>query len=96
MRNWPGCARPSTSGSQYMPRDINVIALIKGEEKYIFLYDDAHRRELLHIFSKFAANPQLSFSWYDAAVLSQKVRQEAQRRQLEERLRVNQPAEDWQ
>lgn len=77
-----------------MARDINVLALIKGEEKYIFLYDDAHRRELLQVFSRFASNPELSFSWYDAAVLSQKVRHEAQRRQLEERLRVNQSAEE--
>ncbi len=77
-----------------MARDINVIALIKGEEKYIFLYDDAHRRELLQLFSKYASHPELSFTWYDAAVLSQKVRQEAQRRQLEERLRVNQSAQE--
>jgi hypothetical protein len=77
-----------------MPRDLNVIALIKGEERYIFLYDDAHRRQLLEILGKFAANPELSFSWYDAAILSQKVRQEAQRDQLEERIRINEGAED--
>jgi hypothetical protein len=77
-----------------MARDINVIALVKGQERYIFLYDDARRNQLLEVFGKFASNPELSFTWYDAAVLSQKVRQEAQRRQLEERLRVNHGADD--
>jgi hypothetical protein len=56
-------------------QDINVLALVKGEERYIFLYSDAQRSEALRTLGRFAANPELSFSWYDAAVLSQKIRQ---------------------
>jgi hypothetical protein len=56
-------------------QDINVLALVKGEERYIFLYDDEHRSEALRTLGRFASNPELSFSWYDAAVLSQRVRQ---------------------
>ena len=56
-------------------RDINVIALVKGEERYVFLYDDDSRDEALRAISRHAANPDLNFSWYDAAVLGQKVRQ---------------------
>jgi hypothetical protein len=47
-------------------RDINVIALVKGGERYVFLYDDDSRAEAISVLGKFAANPELSFSWYDA------------------------------
>jgi hypothetical protein len=60
-------------------QDINVLALVKGEERYVFLYDDASRAETLRTLGRFASNPELSFSWYDAAVLSQKIRQESQK-----------------
>jgi len=60
-----------------MGRDINVLALVKGKERYIFLYDDANRAETLRMLGRFASNPELSFSWYDAAVLSQRIRQES-------------------
>ena len=59
-------------------QDINVLALVKGEERYVFLYDDASRAETLRTLGKFASNPELSMTWYDAAVLSQKVRKEEQ------------------
>lgn len=59
-----------------MNQDINVLALVKGEERYIFLYDDSKRAETLRTLGRYASNPQLSFTWYDAAVLSQKIRQE--------------------
>ena len=54
--------------------DINVLALVKGEERYIFLFNDDNRSEALRTLGKYASNSELSFSWYDAAVLSQKVR----------------------
>lgn len=60
-----------------MNKEINVLALIKGEERYIFLYDDTNRTETLRTLGRFAADPQLSFSWYDAAVMSKKVREMA-------------------
>ena len=58
-----------------MTRDVNVLALMKGEERYVFLFDDDHRGETLRTLGRYASNPELSFTWYDAAVLSQKVRQ---------------------
>jgi hypothetical protein len=60
-----------------MSQDINVLALIKGAERYVFLYDDASRAETLRTLGRYASNPELSFTWYDAAVLSQKIRQES-------------------
>ena len=69
--------------------DINVLALIKGNERYIFLYDDSQRAETLRMLGRHASNPELSFSWYDAAVLSQKIRQE-ERQQRSRRLSLPQ------
>ncbi len=62
-----------------MSQDINVLALVKGSERYVFLYDDLSRAETLRILGRYASNPDLSFTWYDAAVLSQKIRQESQK-----------------
>ncbi len=59
-----------------MSQDINVLALIKGEERYIFLYDDDNRAETLRMLGRYASDSELSFTWYDAAVLSQKIRRQ--------------------
>lgn len=57
-----------------MPGDLNVLALVKDGERYVFLYDDESLPQLLQSLGKHAADPELNFSWYDAAVLSQRVR----------------------
>ena len=57
-----------------MPKSTNVIALVKDDERYVFLYDDASPDALLRQFGRFASDPELSFTWYDAAVMSQRVR----------------------
>ena len=62
-----------------MSQDINVLALVKGEERYVFLFDDDSRAAALRVLGRYASNPDLSFTWYDAAVLSQKIRQETKK-----------------
>ena len=57
-----------------MSKNINVLALVKGDEKYIFLFNEKNRKKTLRQLGRFASNPDLSFTWYDAAVMSQKVR----------------------
>jgi hypothetical protein len=57
-----------------MSREFNVLALIKGGERYVFVYDDDSRTELIDSFRDQAADPRLSFNWFDAAVLTEKVR----------------------
>ena len=59
-----------------MDQEINVLALVKGTERFVFLFDDDSRSETLKMLARYASNPDLSFTWYDAAVLSQKIRQE--------------------
>ena len=60
-----------------MSQDINVLAMVKGDERYVFLFDDESRGETLRLLGRYASNPDLSFTWQDAAVLSQRIRQEA-------------------
>lgn len=59
-----------------MSREVNVVALVRGEEHYIFMFDETNRTEMLRTLGRYAADPQLSFTWYDAAVLSQRIREE--------------------
>lgn len=59
-----------------MSQDINVLAMVKGNERYVFLFDDERRAETLRLLGRYASNPELSFTWQDAAVLSQRIRQE--------------------
>ncbi len=60
-----------------MGREFNVLALIKGEERYVYIYDDASRAPLLETFRSQAEDPSLSLNWFDAAVLTQKAREQA-------------------
>ena len=59
-------------------RELSVLALIKGRERYVFVYDDAGREALLDTFRDHAADPALSFNWFDAAVLSERAREQAE------------------
>lgn len=60
-----------------MRQEFNVLALIKGNERYVFVYDDSSRPSLIDAFRDQAADPRLSFSWFDAAVLTEKAREQA-------------------
>jgi hypothetical protein len=57
--------------------DLNVLALYKGEERFIFVYDDASRAELLDAIRDLAADPTASINWFDAAVLTERAKQQA-------------------
>jgi hypothetical protein len=59
-----------------MGQEFNVLALIKGDERYVYVYDDASRPTLLAAFHTQAADPQLSLNWFDAAVLTQKAHEQ--------------------
>jgi hypothetical protein len=58
-------------------QELNVLALIKGQEHYVFVYDDVSRPALLELFREKAADTGLSFNWFDAAVLTEKAREQA-------------------
>jgi hypothetical protein len=60
-----------------MPREVNVLALIKDEERYVYVYDDASRDMLLRYFRQQAADANLGLNCFDAAVLTQKAHEQA-------------------
>ena len=66
--------------------ELNVIVLMKGDERYVFLYDDKSATSLMQTLGKYASDKSLSFTWYDAAVLSQKVRKSRQKTEAEAEL----------
>lgn len=54
--------------------DVNVVGVQKDGENYLFLYRDDQSDDVLRSIGRTASQDELDFSWYDAAVLSQKVR----------------------
>jgi hypothetical protein len=56
--------------------ELNVLALLKGAERYIYVYDDVSHQELLDALHEQAGNKELSLTGFDAAVLSQKSREQ--------------------
>jgi len=53
--------------------EINVIGLEKGEERFVFLFPKEKRAEAIKAVGTMATNEEINFSWYDAAVISQKI-----------------------
>jgi hypothetical protein len=51
------------------------LILNKGTEKFIFRYDSGNEGQLLDSLVASASDPQTSFDWFDAAVLSFKLTQ---------------------
>lgn len=67
-----------------MGQAVNVLALVKESERYVFLFDDESPDELFRTLAQYAADEELSFTWYDAAVLSQRVRKLVRERKRSE------------
>jgi hypothetical protein len=51
------------------------MVLTKGEERYVFVFDDdkEHHEMLIRSLGRYAADPRLSFTWFDAANLAWQV-----------------------
>jgi hypothetical protein len=58
-------------------RDLNVLALVKGAERFVFVYDDDSRAETIAAIRDHAADPAVSLNWFDAAVLTERARKQA-------------------
>jgi hypothetical protein len=67
----------SEEGGAGVPREVNVLALIKGNDHYVYVYDEESRAELLRHFREQAAEESLSLTWFDAAVLTEKAWEQA-------------------
>ena len=61
-----------------MFESINTLTLTKDGQKYVWNYTDEYRDETMRQIALFAAHEELNLNWYDAAQLSQKIRQQPQ------------------
>lgn len=57
--------------------DLNVLALFKGKDRYIFVYDDAGKDAVVDAVRHCAADPATNFNWFDAAVLTERAARQA-------------------
>jgi hypothetical protein len=55
-------------------RELNVLALFKGEERYIFVYDEESREALINDIRHKAADPTITLNWFDASILTERIR----------------------
>jgi hypothetical protein len=72
---------PLTRGApkgRIVQHELSVLALIRGKERFVYVYDDESRDELIEAIRAQAASPAVSLSWYDAAVLTERARRQAQ------------------
>jgi len=56
--------------------DIRALALVKGPERYVFLWTARQLPQVLQTIGRFAADPELSFTWFDAARLNKRIREQ--------------------
>lgn len=57
--------------------DLNVLALVKGAERFVFVYDDDGREDAIAAIRDQAADPTVSLNWFDAALLVERARKQA-------------------
>ncbi len=55
---------------------LNILALVRGADRYMIVYDAAAKAEALKQLGRWACNKELSFDWMDAARLSQELHKE--------------------
>ena len=49
---------------------IRQLALVKGEDRFVFRYQSGHEAEVIDAFASLASDQRSAFDWFDAAVLS--------------------------
>lgn len=62
-----------------LPSGVNVLALTTRNQNYVLFYDDESVDLALRTIGRWAADPELSFTWFDCALLSGKIRQQEKR-----------------
>ena len=55
--------------------DLNILVLVRGAERYIWTYHDRHIPQVVSSAGRMAVNPDLSFSWMNAAEICSRLRQ---------------------
>ena len=60
-----------------MRHEFNVLALVKGAEQYVYVFDDQSLDLTLATLRDHASDGELSLSWFDVAVLAKKAKEQA-------------------
>ncbi len=62
-----------------MPSPFNLSVTIRQagtvDDRYVFLFDRESIPEIVRTLGRFAADPQLGFSWHEAALLTSRIRE---------------------
>jgi hypothetical protein len=65
-----------------MSCDVNVLALVKGRERFIYVYDYDCQQELIDAVRDHAADPRLCLTWFDASVLTRKIKEQVEEKRV--------------
>jgi len=52
---------------------INVLAMVKGKERFILLFDDANKGNAVRQVDIWAGDDEIDFTWYDAHKLTERI-----------------------
>ncbi len=52
--------------------EVNIMVLIKGSHRYVYMYEDSQVKEILRKLGSQAARTDLSLTWKDAATMALK------------------------
>ena len=55
--------------------DIHIACVVRGVDKYTILYRNDTKNDALRVLGRWASDPALTFTWYDAAMLSKVIRE---------------------
>ena len=64
-----------------------LLAIVRREQRYMWVYDSKHQADVIRSMSRYACDPDLDFTWYDAAMLTQKVRKQVKEESKNARLK---------
>ena len=59
---------------QLVTRSNYVVAIVKDEHRFVIIFDKTNKKHALRQVGRWAHSTELTFSWRDAAVMSQHIR----------------------
>lgn len=57
-------------------KPLEIVTLSRGGETFALVYDAEHRADALRTLGRWASDPELAFSWFDAARMASRIRME--------------------
>jgi hypothetical protein len=54
--------------------ELNIVTLVKEDQRFVFIFDDENKERIRPEVAKFAADPKVPMSWFDAAMVLAEMR----------------------